>query len=160
MKYESLAEMPTGMRRLVCPKLAQQAAAKMTVKAVATARAFFETEEEFQRYLILEDAAAEGIISDLRLYPEITMEEAHYDADRKRVAAVRRKASFSYKLSRWHSPPTCCRREDLDYWSALMLVMDEPIRVMEFVGTRRQTITNNPGICINVVLMGYRPREV
>lgn len=160
MKFESMADMPEGMRRMVCPKLAQRVRVSATVKAVATARNFFECEEEFLRYLTLEDAAAEGIISDLRLYPEITLEEACYDENRKRVPALRQKASFSYRVNQWHTPPSCCRMEDLAFWSALLLTKTNDVRVAEFAGIRRLALRFNPKVSARLEQMGYRIREV
>lgn len=85
LHYESLADLPPGMRQQVAGKVAAKAAVTVagrreskyhnepvTVKGIR-----FDSKKEARRYLQLTDAVREGLISDLRLQQDFTLQEAY-----------------------------------------------------------------------------------
>ena len=84
LHYESLADLPPRMRQQVAGKVVAKAAVTVagrreskyhnepvTVKGIR-----FDSKKEARRYLQLTDAVREGLISDLRLQQDVTLQEA------------------------------------------------------------------------------------
>ena len=106
LHYKSLADLPPGIRQQVAGKVAARAAAAVagrreskyhnepvTVKGIR-----FDSKKEARRYLQLTDAVREGLISDLRLQQDFTLQEAYTTPEGQRIRAIRYKADFTYKI--------------------------------------------------------------
>lgn len=129
LHYASLADMPPWMRQRVAGKVAVKAAlaaavagnaekeAKYHNKPVTVDGIRFASQKEARRYLQLMDALREGVISDLRLQQDFTLQEAYTTTTGQRIRAIRYQADFTYKIE-WQGEfkPTGCSEEDLYYW--------------------------------------------
>ena len=128
LHYESLANLPPGMRQQVAGKVAARAAAAVagrreskyhnelvTVKGIR-----FDSKKEARRYLQLIDALRESLISDLRLQQDFTLQEAYTTPEGQRIRAIRYKADFTYKIE-WAGEfmPTGVPLDDLECWRRL-----------------------------------------
>lgn len=141
LRYESLADMPAGMR--------SQVAAKISVKAVPEAGKSkyhnqkteiegiqFDSKKEARRYAVLMDAMREGIIFGLRLQEEFTLQEGYRTADGEKIAAIRYRADFTYFVNKeWFkglSEDFCFDDPDYNYWAKVARTGD-PVKVIEDV---------------------------
>ena len=70
--------------------------------------------------LQLTDAVREGLISDLRLQQDFTLQEAYTTPEGQRIRAIRYKADFTYKIE-WAGEfmPTGVPLDDLECWRRL-----------------------------------------
>lgn len=103
LRFESMADMPPRMReayaRQVFPKApAQQAAAKYHNAPAERAGVRFDSQKEARRYDELMVMLRAGIISDLRLQQQFTLQESYMTETGERIRAVRYTADFSYKF--------------------------------------------------------------
>lgn len=103
LRFESMADMPPRMReayaRQVFPKApAQQAAAKYHNAPAERAGVRFDSQKEARRYDELMVMLRAGIISELRLQPQFTLQESYVTETGERIRAVRYTADFSYKF--------------------------------------------------------------
>lgn len=134
LRFDSLADMPEGMRKLaankivagrtvVVPQKAQGIAAgtkKMpkyrNMKTVVNGIAF-DSQKEACRYEILMDAVREGVISDLRLQQNYTLQEGYTTAEGERIQAIIYQADFVYTVI-WSGEfiPTSVPLADLEFW--------------------------------------------
>lgn len=128
LHYDSLADLPPGMRSQVAGKVMGKAA---TSNAVAARRKYhnepvsvngirFASKKEARRYHQLMDALREGVISNLRLQQDFTLQEAYTTPDGKRIRAIRYQADFTYQIE-WAGEfvPTSIPNDDLIYWRDL-----------------------------------------
>lgn len=78
----------------------------------------FDSRKEAHRYEILMDAVREGVISDLRLQQNFTLQEGYTTAEGERIQAIIYQADFVYTVI-WHGEftPTALPFADLEYWS-------------------------------------------
>lgn len=130
LHYDSLADMPPGMRSQVAGKVMAKAAVAHPVagrkktkyhnEPVNVNRIRFASKKEAGRYLQLMDALREGVISDLRLQQDFTLQEAYTTPEGKRIRAIRYQADFTYRLE-WGGAflPTGVSFDDLEYWRKL-----------------------------------------
>lgn len=148
LHYESLADLPPGMRQQVAGKVMGKAS---ETKSVAGQRKYrnepvkvsgirFASKKEARRYLRLMDALREGVISDLRLQQDFTLQEAYTTPDGKRIRAIRYQADFTYRIE-WAGDfvPTGIPFNDLEHWRKLgrgaMVVEDtksEPTKTPQY----------------------------
>lgn len=142
LRYESLADMPDGMRKQVAQKLvagSDKAPAVAVEKQTATEWLSsqlsktkygniktsengikFDSKKEARRYLQLMAAMDAGVISDLRLQVEFTLVEAFTKPDGERVKALRYRADFAYKIkSAGYDAIPSVSLEDVEYWRSL-----------------------------------------
>lgn len=141
LRYESLADMPAGMRSM--------AAAKITVKAIPVAGKSkyhnqktvvngitFDSLKEANRYRQLLVYERTGIIRELRLQQEFTLKEAFVTAEGERVKAIRYRADFTYRVSMglykadWDQYFAC---EDLLFYTELLRKSGDGVQVIEDV---------------------------
>lgn len=129
LHYDSLADLPPQMRQQVAGKiLAVPAKAAHVagddsktpkyhnVKTVINGIRF-DSKKEANRYLSLMDAVRAGIITDLRLQHDFTLQEAFTSPDRERNRAIRYRADFSYRVVCVnYEKITCVGFTDLEYW--------------------------------------------
>lgn len=129
LRYESLADMPEGMRIRVAGRIiptkalpsadAVSKASKYGNKKTVVNGIAFDSQKEANRYLALMDALREGVIEDLRLQQEFTLQEAYTTPDGQRFQAIRYKADFTYTVA-WRGEyfPTGISFEDMRYWQS------------------------------------------
>lgn len=178
LRYESMADMPPGLREKYAAK---QVAGKIMAKpSQATPVAAhsekeskyhnvkvvvngirFDSKKEARRYLQLMDALQEGVISDLRLQQDFTLQEAYTTPDGERIRAIRYQADFTYKIQ-WagYSVPTSISFDDLEYWSSVVERFGHGAIVVEDTKSRA---TKTPQYVMKYKMMadkGYIIREV
>lgn len=99
--------MPEGLRRLYTNGAlgrmnldapTKQAAAKYHNVEAARGALRFDSEKEARRYDELMIMLRAGVISDLRLQPQFTLQESYKTETGERVRAVRYTADFSYRF--------------------------------------------------------------
>lgn len=133
LHYDSLSDLPLRMRQQVAGKIvtdlpkAEPVAGdtvkhskyhnqKITVNGIA-----FDSKKEANRYLALMDAVRAGIITDLRLQRDFTLQEAYTSADGERIRAIRYRADFSYRvICANYEKITCVGFTDLEYWREIV----------------------------------------
>nr|DAO35340.1 MAG TPA: Endonuclease [Caudoviricetes sp.] len=103
LRFESMADMPPRMREAYAKQVlpdtpAQQAAAKYHNERAERAGIRFDSQKEARRYDELMVMLRAGIISDLRLQPQFTLQESYVTETGERIRAVRYTADFSYKF--------------------------------------------------------------
>lgn len=128
LHYESLADLPPGMRQQVAGKVMAKTAISNTVAAqrkyhnepVNVNGIRFASKKEARRYLQLMDALREGVISNLRLQQDFTLQEAYTTPEGQRIRAIRYQADFTYRIE-WAGDfvPTGVPFGDLEYWRKL-----------------------------------------
>lgn len=132
LHYESLADLPPKMRQQVAGKVMAKAAladpvagpsgkkGKYHNEPVVVNGIRFDSKKEARRYLQLMDAVREGVISDLRLQRDFTLQEGYTTPEGERVRAILYRADFTYKIE-WSGEftPTGCGFEDLSFWKKL-----------------------------------------
>lgn len=99
LRFESMAEMPEGMRALYAKKAlaeAGQVRPKYGNEKTETAGIRFDSRKEALRYEYLMQLVRCGVISDLRLQPQFTLQESYLTETGERVRAIRYTADFSY----------------------------------------------------------------
>lgn len=177
LRYESMADMPPGLRaRYAAQQVAGQVLAK-PVQAVPVADPEkeskyhnvkivingirFDSKKEGRRYLQLLDAQREGVISDLRLQQDFTLQEAYTTPEGERIRAIRYQADFTYKIQ-WagYNVPTSISFDDLEYWRSVVERFGHGAMVVEDTKSRA---TRTPQYMMKYKMMadkGYTIREV
>nr|DAV26245.1 MAG TPA: Endonuclease [Caudoviricetes sp.] len=103
LRFESMADMPPRMRELYAkqrlPEAQQEQKRKAKYKNAPEKRAGvrFDSKKEARRYDELLTMLRAGLISDLRLQPQFTLQESYCTETGERVRAVRYTADFSYR---------------------------------------------------------------
>ena len=141
LRYESMADLPEGMRQQVASKLKQQ---MPNAKPVAVSAApdgiqwlsekvkadykyhneptvvngiKFQSRKEARRYEQLMLAMELGAIKDLRLQVDFTLIEAYTDPNGKRCRALRYVADFTYIVAAaGYDRLAALGYEDIEYW--------------------------------------------
>ena len=103
LHFESMADMPPRMREAYAKQVltdtqAKQAAAKYHNAPAERAGIRFDSQKEARRYDELMVMLRTGIISDLRLQPQFTLQESYVTETGERIRAIRYTADFSYKF--------------------------------------------------------------
>ena len=102
LRFESMADMPPRMRELYArQQLPGAAAAPKKASKYHSAPAErgelrFDSQKEARRYDELMVMLRAGIISDLRLQPQFTLQESYVTETGERIRAIRYTADFSY----------------------------------------------------------------
>ena len=132
LRFESLADMPEGMRKIAAGKLLVGAEKPLPV-AGASEKApkyhnvntdangiVFDSKKEARRYEQLLLAQSLGVIEDLRLQVDFTLQEAYTTARGERIRAIRYKADFTYKVkSAGYDHILQLDMADIEYWRGL-----------------------------------------
>ena len=129
LHYESLSDLPPRMRQQVAAKIvtAQPKAEPVAGDTVKPSKYHnqkivvngisFDSKKEANRYLALMDAVRAGIITDLRLQHDFTLQEAYTSPEGERIRAIRYRADFSYRVvCANYEKNTCVGFTDLEYW--------------------------------------------
>lgn len=141
LRYESLADLPPKLRARVAGQLIAQDEQKkkqkyrnepVTVKGIR-----FASKKEAARYLQLKDAVREGVIYDLRLQRNFTLQEGYTTAEGQRIQAIVYQADFTYRVRwPWYTIPTCISAADWEYWAAAAQQGGDGVEIIEDVKTR------------------------
>lgn len=109
LRFDSMADMPTGMRNLYTKQTLQSISAQAAKPSEPEKRSkynnqqdlrgeiHFDSRKEARRYDELLFLLRAGKISDLRLQPQFTLQESYKTETGERVRAIRYTADFSYK---------------------------------------------------------------
>ena len=165
LHYDSLADLP--------PKMREQVAVRITAKAVGQKDnkyrnqptevdgIKFDSKKEATRYNQLMDAVHEGLIYNLRLQRNFTLQEAYTSARGERIRAIVYQADFTYNVRwPWYSMPTACSEDDLMYWISRAKESGDGALVIEDVkskATRTRVYINKKKMMAD---KGYIIREV
>lgn len=171
LRYESLAQLPEGMRRQVAEKLLEIPARTLPVavpikkatgskyhnkKAVVNG-IYFDSQKEARRYQQLMAATEMGAIADLRLQVEFTLIEAFTDLQGSRHQALRYKADFTYRVQdAGYDKLAVLGSDDVEYWRMCgrgALVIED----VKSKGTRTRVYINKMKMMTD---KGYQIREV
>ena len=109
LRFESMADMPPRMREAYARQMRDLsgAAAPAPLRKGSRGNAKyhneragirFDSQKEARRYDELMVMLRAGIISDLRLQPQFTLQESYITETGERIRAVRYTADFSYKF--------------------------------------------------------------
>ena len=117
LRFESAADMPPGMRSLYEKRSTSQSASltapihkgsqdakgsrgdtKYRNERAARGELRFDSQKEARRYDELMTMLRAGLISDLRLQPQFTLQESYVTETGQRIRAVRYTADFSYRF--------------------------------------------------------------
>lgn len=104
LRFESMADMPPRMRELYARQQTPGADAgpKKDTKYHSTpdkrAGVRFDSQKEARRYDELTTMLRAGIITDLRLQPQFTLQESYVTETGERIRAIRYTADFSYRF--------------------------------------------------------------
>lgn len=173
LHYESLSDLPPRMRQQVAAKIvtaqpkAEPVAGDMVKpskyhnqKIVANGISF-DSKKEANRYLALMDAVRAGIITDLRLQHDFTLQEAYTSPSGERIRAIRYRADFSYRVVfRNYETITCVGLADLEYWRGVVRKYGSGALVVEDVKSKA---TRTKDYRMKYKMMadkGYHIREV
>lgn len=142
LRFESLADMPEGMWKLAADKITagtvkEQTAAEFLVKNLhlpkekppkyrnvetSVAGIRFQSLKEARRYEYLRRCVELGVIEDLRLQVDFTLQEGYTTAAGERIRAIRYKADFTYKVkSAGYDHILQVDMADIEYWRGLYL---------------------------------------
>lgn len=106
LHFDSLADLPTNLQQQAVAKLYGEKQAvvaekkskykniKETIDGIS-----FDSKKEARRYSYLKKAAELGLIYDLRLQHDFTLQEAYTKPNGERVRAIRYKADFTYLVN-------------------------------------------------------------
>lgn len=141
LHFESLADLPPKMRAQVAGRLIAQGQQKkkqkyrnepVTVKGIR-----FDSKKEAARYLQLKDAVREGVIYDLRLQRNFTLQEGYTTPEGDRIQGIVYQADFTYRVRwPWYTMPTCISAADMEYWSTAAKKAGDGVEIIEDVKTR------------------------
>ena len=104
LRFESMADMPPRMRELYARQQLPGAAAgpkkasKYHSAPAERGELRFASRKEARRYDELMVMLRAGIISDLRLQPQFTLQESYITETGERIRAIRYTADFSYRF--------------------------------------------------------------
>ena len=133
LRFDSLADMPEGMRKIAAGKLLEGAEKPLPVAGASEKASkyhnvkteakgiVFDSKKEARRYEYLCMAQKLGVIRDLRLQVDFTLQETYTTAEGLRIHAIRYRADFTYKLATvgGNYSDVLLDREDMKYWQSL-----------------------------------------
>ena len=173
LHYESLSDLPPRMRQQVAGKIVTDLLQANPVtgdtakqskyhnqKNVANGISF-DSKKEANRYYALLDAVKAGVITDLRLQHDFTLQEAYTTHEGERIRAIRYRADFSYRVV-FHNYEiiTCVGLADLEYWRGIVRKYGSGALVVEDVKSKA---TRTKDYRMKYKMMadkGYHIREV
>jgi len=110
LRFESMADMPPRMRELYARQqidlsgaaapapLRKGSQGKYRNQAAARGELRFDSQKEARRYDELMVMLRAGVITDLRLQPQFTLQESYITETGERIRAIRYTADFSYRF--------------------------------------------------------------
>ena len=177
LRIDSLADLPESLRAQAAGKLLAQGTAVVAEKTPVAAGEpkaakyhnvkvelgpnKFDSKKEYRRFLQLQEAVRCGIIEDLRLQVDFTLQEAYTTPEGQRIKAIRYRADFTYKIRQAnYGQVVRVGFEDLDYWREVVQQKGAGAMVVEDVKSKA---TKTGEYAIKRKLMaekGYQIREV
>lgn len=148
LRIESIAELPPAMRQQLAGKLmANRAAASAELVAQKESKyhnkkatvndVHFDSKKEARRYAALLEAVRCGLIYDLWLQHEFTLQEAYTTAEGERIRAIRYRADFTYRVGQAnYGAAIRVGFEDLDFWRSVVEKKGRGAMVVEDVKSR------------------------
>ena len=145
LRFDSLSDMPEGMRRRAADKIMAGKVMGGPDKALPVAGSKyhnvkteaagirFDSKKEARRYEQLLLAQSLGVIEDLRLQVDFTLQEAYTTAEGQRIRAIRYKADFTYKVkSTGYDHVLQLGADDIEYlrslWPGALVIEDTKSR--------------------------------
>lgn len=168
LRFEGLSDMPPGLRRLAAEKLVAEARADAAAKApkyhnvkTVVGGIRFDSKKEARRYQALMYAVHAGLIEDLRLQHDFTLQEAYTTSTGERIRAIRYRADFTYRVVCANYEHICCvGHTDLDWWRQVVHQYGRGVLVVEDVKSK-PTRTEEYRIKYKMMAdRGYLIREV
>lgn len=103
LRFESIADMPPKMRERYAGQMltavkGSAGAPKYRNAPAERAGIKFDSKKEARRYDELMAMLQSGIITDLRLQPQFTLQESYVTETGERIRAIRYTADFSYRF--------------------------------------------------------------
>lgn len=178
LRVDSLADLPERLRTQAAGKLLAQgsavAAEKTPLAAGGTPKESkyhnvkvelgankFDSKKEYRRFLQLQEAVRCGLIEDLRLQVDFTLQEAYTTPEGQRIRAIRYRADFTYRIRQAnYGMAIRVGFEDLDYWRSIAEQKGPGALVVEDV---KSNATKTGEYMMKRKLMaekGYQIREV
>ena len=144
LRFDSLADLPEGVRQQVAGKILKQkpvagaaeqknaGAPKYGNRKTIVDGIRFDSQKEARRYQYLKWAEGQGLIYQLRLQQDFTLQEAFTASDGERHRAIRYKADFTYRIG-----PPQSRYVIEDHWmklptGALVIEDTKGVRTKEY----------------------------
>ena len=164
LRFDGLGDMPPGLRRLAAGKLLGVAPMKQTkyhnVKTEVEGLQF-DSKKEARRFQSLMDAVDAGLIGDLRLQQDFTLQEAYTTPSGERIRAIRYRADFTYRILCANYERVCCVGHwDLDWWREMVHQHGKGVLVVEDVKSRATKTAAYRMKYKMMVDKGYLMREV
>ena len=128
MRIDSIADLPAGLREQAAGKIIETQKKKQPKyhnQQVLVQGVKFDSKKEGRRFEILLSAMELGLIRDIRLQQDYTLQEGYTTIDGERIRAIRYRADFVYTMDdlcavRVAAPDTqWIPTEDLAYWRTL-----------------------------------------
>lgn len=132
LRFDSLADMPESMRKLAADKIVAGITKAAPVAGVTSSAPKyhniktevegikFDSLKEARRYRLLMTAQELGVIQDLRLQVDFTLQEAYTTPEGERIRAFRYRADFTYKVKcAGYGYEAELGSEDIEYWRSL-----------------------------------------
>ncbi len=126
LRFESLADMPEGMRKLAASKVAEAIKEKPTKAPPAASKyhnievdykgIHFKSRKEARRFDYLMFCLEQGFITDLKLQEEFTLQSSYTAPNGERVRAIRYLADFTYKVGTRPPDTLQVAAEDAEHW--------------------------------------------
>lgn len=158
MRYESLADMPSGMQRKAAPKLLEASRTKIQATSengsVMRDGIWFESMAAADRYITLCNLEQAGIIKDLRIRDNVTLvDKCIYPGGQKRCQ-VRFHADFSYLPQNPAFYPPEIRTEETAYMEECFFTCPEQrvYEVMHVINPEAREEARNRGMIIREVM--------
>lgn len=173
LHFDSLADLPPRMRQQVAVKIATSLPKAEPVAGQGTKTTkyhniktvenniHFDSKKEANRYYDLLDAVHAGVITDLRLQHDFTLQDAYTTSTGERIRAIRYRADFSYRVvCANYEMITCVGLADLEYWRDIVQQHGRGALVVEDVKSKA---TKTKDYRMKYKMMadkGYHIREV
>lgn len=158
MRFESLADMPSGMRRKAAPKLLE--ASRMKIQAVDCSghvlmdNICFDNRPAAMRYITLVNLEQAGIIKDLHIRENVTMLDTMIYPGGKKRRQVRFQADFSYIPQNPAFYPPEIKTEETAYMEECFFTCPDirVYEVMHVVNPEAREEARNRGMIIREVM--------
>ena len=135
LRFDSLADMPEGMRKLAVRKVVAATIKTVSLDAepeepkkpnkyrnveVEVDGIHFQSKKEARRFAYLMQAQELGVIEDLRQQVDFTLQEGYKTVKGERIRAIRYVADFTYKVKcAGYDHSHLLEVADLEYWRSL-----------------------------------------
>lgn len=169
LRYESIADLPMGIRAQVAGKMVaaqedKDKPSKYHNQKETICGITFDSKKEARRYQQLIAWQEQGVIQDLRLQEDFTLREGFTTAQGERIRAIRYRADFTYMVNEsWFlklPKNFVFKDEDLLFWKGWILKRKAGTRIIEDAKSRP---TKTKEYRLKYKLMaekGYQIREV